>query len=139
MKDFDCKTDDKIKDQIQSLEKAAVHGSMSSDSEQKLSALEDQLRELESRQTFMQQKTIAACYKSVNNIQKQFKTKVDLLDQHMRLMTEKCIKFEETISMQDVRMKQLESELSQCTLNCGTNVGLQQQLVYGSRSSAGES
>ncbi|XP_062500924.1 TNF receptor-associated factor 3-like isoform X2 [Corticium candelabrum] len=127
VKDFDCKIDDKIKDQIQSLKKPAVHDSMSSDSEQKLSALEDQLREFESRQTFMQQKTIAACYESVDNIQKQFKTKVDLLDQHMRLMTEKCIKFEETISMQDVRMKQLESELSQYRLNGGTNVGLQQQ------------
>ncbi|XP_062519608.1 TNF receptor-associated factor 3-like [Corticium candelabrum] len=90
---------------------------MSSDSEQRLSALEDQLRELESRQTVMQQKTIAACYESVDNIRKQFKTKVDLLDQHMRLMTEKCIKFEETISMQDARMKQLQSELSQCRLN----------------------
>ena len=129
MKDFDCKTDDKIKDQIQSLKKPAVHDSMSSDSEQKLSALEDQLRELESRQTVMQQKTIAACYESVDNIQKQFKTKVDLLDQHMRLMTEKCIKFEETISMQDVRMKQLESELSQYRLNGGTNVGLHQQFT----------
>ena len=129
MKDFDCKTDDKIKDQIQSLKKPAVHDSMSSDSEQKLSALEDQLRELESRQTVMQQKTIAACYESVDNIQQQFKTKVDLLDQHMRLMTEKCIKFEETISMQDARMKQLESELSQYRLNGGTNVGLHQQFT----------
>ena len=129
MKDFDCKTDDKIKDQIQSLKKPAVHDSMSSDSEQRLSALEDQLRELESRQTVMQQKTIAACYESVDNIQQQFKMKVDLLDQHMRLMTEKCIKFEENISMQDVRMKQLESELSQYRLNGGTNVGLHQQFT----------
>ena len=95
----------------------------------RISTVESQLRELESRHAIMQQKTIEACYQSVDNVHKQLKTTLESLDQHVRLLTDKCLKFENVISTQKAMLQQLESEVTQYRTQNGISPALQKQLA----------
>ena len=79
----------------------------------RISAIESQMRNLEYHHVIKQQKTTEACYQSVDNIHKQYKTRIESLNHHIRFLTEKYLKLEDTISMQTARLQQLENEVSQ--------------------------
>ena len=102
----------------------------------KIAAIESQVQELESRHAIMQQKTIEACYQSVDNVQKQFKTTLESFDQHVRLLTDKCLKFENVISTQTAMLQQLESEVTQYRTQNGMSPAVQKQLAAQDRVAA---
>lgn len=75
---------------------------------QRLAECECQLTEAVAQQKIMQQKTLEVCYQSVDNLQKEQRSVFDRVEQSVRIMTEKMIKMEETVSLQAVRIQQLE-------------------------------
>lgn len=89
--------------------------------------LEGQLTDLTAQQKIMQQKTLEACYQSVDNLQKEMKSKMDSLEHHLRGLTEKCVKFEEIITMQSARIQQLEEEGTTNQQTSGMTQSVQQQ------------
>ena len=94
---------------------------------QRTNVLETHLTELAANQKMMQQKTLEACYQSVDNLQKEMKAKMDSFEQQLRGLTEKCIKFEEIISTQSARIHQLKEEASGSPQSGGTSQPIQQQ------------
>ena len=94
---------------------------------QRTNVLETHLTELAANQKMMQQKTLEACYQSVDNLQKEMKAKMDSFEQQLRGLTEKCIKCEEIISTQSARIQQLEEEAARSPQSGGVSQPIQQQ------------
>ena len=94
---------------------------------QRTNVLESHLTELAANQKMMQQKTLEACYQSVDNLQKEMKAKMDSFEQQLRGLTEKCIKFEEIISTQSAKIQQLEEEAARNPQSGSTSQPIQQQ------------
>jgi hypothetical protein len=95
---------------------------------ERMSAIEGKVQELESHSAIMQQKTVEACYQSVDNMHKEFRATLESLNQHIRLLTDKCLNFESIISAQTARMQQLESEVKQYRTPNGIRPAIQKQL-----------
>jgi predicted RNase H-like nuclease (RuvC/YqgF family) len=79
----------------------------------RISAVEYQMREVEYHHIIQQQKTREEYYQSVDNIHKQYKSRLESLNQNVRFLLEEYLRLEDMISKQTRRLKQLESEVSQ--------------------------
>jgi TNF receptor-associated factor 3 len=66
------------------------------------------LSEAVAQQKVMQQKTLEACYQSVDNLQKEIQAVVSRMEQYMKMSTDKAIKMEEMVSLQAVQIQRLE-------------------------------
>ena len=96
--------------------------------EERLENIENQMKELAAHQRVMQHKTLEACYQSVDNLQKEYKEKISAIEQHMTIMTQKCIEFEELITIQTSRIQRLEAEVSQYRNSSEPSQPVQQQM-----------
>ena len=75
---------------------------------QQMETLDHHLADAVAQQKIMQQKTLEACYQTVDNLQKEIHSSNSRMEQFMRMMTEKMIKLEETVTLQSMRIHQLE-------------------------------
>ncbi|XP_065845087.1 TNF receptor-associated factor 3-like [Oscarella lobularis] len=65
---------------------------------------------MQAHQRVVQTKILEACYQSVDNAQRDYRAKFDNVESHLRIMTEKMLKMEETITTQAARIRSLEDE-----------------------------
>ena len=77
--------------------------------------------------TPLQQKTLEACYQSVDNLQKDMKEQLQSFERHMRGLMEKCMKFEEIITTLWTRIQQLEEDIAKNRKSSGMTEACQQQ------------
>ena len=94
---------------------------------QQTNQLEVGLNEAATQQKLMQQKTLEACYQSVDNLQKDMKEQLQSFEHHMRGLMEKCMKFEEIIITQSTRIQQLEEDIAKNKKSSGMTEASQQQ------------
>ncbi|XP_065845076.1 TNF receptor-associated factor 3-like isoform X2 [Oscarella lobularis] len=77
---------------------------------ERISSLETQATDMQAHQRVVQTKILEACYQSVDNAQRDYRAKFDNVESHLRIMTEKMLKMEETITTQAARIRSLEDE-----------------------------
>ena len=77
---------------------------------QRMTECENQLTETVAQQKMMQQKTLEACYESVDNLQKEIQALVNRMEQYTKMMTEKTMKMEEMVSLQAAQIQRLEEK-----------------------------
>lgn len=97
--------------------------------DERLGSIEKQMKELTTHQRVMQHKTLEACYQSVDNLQKEYKERVSAIEQHLTIMTQKCIQFEELIALQNAQIQRLEEEVAQYRNSRGQSQSVQQQIT----------
>ena len=74
--------------------------------------LENDLTELAANQELMQQKTLEACYWSVDSLQKGEKAKMESFQHQQQGLKEKCIEFQKIISMLSARLQAQDQVLA---------------------------
>ena len=84
---------------------------------ERISSLETQATDIQAHQKVVQTKLLEACYQSVDNAQKDYTAKFGNIENHLRMMTEKMLKMEETITSQASRIRSLEDENSSLKRN----------------------
>ena len=77
---------------------------------ERIANLETQATDMQAHQRVVQTKILEACYQSVDNAQRDYRAKFDNVESHLRIMTEKMLKMEETITTQAARIRSLEDE-----------------------------
>ncbi|XP_065845090.1 TNF receptor-associated factor 3-like [Oscarella lobularis] len=77
---------------------------------ERIANLETQATDMQAHQRLVQTKILEACYQSVDNAQRDYRAKFDNVESHLRIMTEKMLKMEETITTQAARIRSLEDE-----------------------------
>ncbi|XP_062521463.1 TNF receptor-associated factor 3-like isoform X2 [Corticium candelabrum] len=122
--DLDSHVKETVQDQSHSIQanKEAVN-----QLEERLVNAENKVTDLAANQRLMQHKTLEACYQSVDNVEKEYQSKVAGIDQHLRLLTEKCIRFEEIAVMQAESIRRLEEELARYKNYGGCSQSVEQQ------------
>ncbi|XP_065845080.1 TNF receptor-associated factor 3-like [Oscarella lobularis] len=72
---------------------------------ERIASLETQATDMQAHQRVVQTKILEACYQSVDNAQRDYRA---MFESHLRIMTEKMLKMEETITTQAARIRSLE-------------------------------
>ncbi|XP_062524024.1 TNF receptor-associated factor 3-like isoform X2 [Corticium candelabrum] len=88
---------------------------------------EEGMSELLTYTKIAQQQTLEQCYHSVDGLQKHIKENVSALEKLMTPLTEKLIKMEEIVSMQDIKIRQCESDLRSRRESDGVSQASQRQ------------